>query len=81
MANIITSVGVFFILTAYIANSANKIEEGKLYFGLNIVGSFLAGIGAYQVQLWPIVILEIVWVMVSLYELKVHFKVQKKLKK
>jgi hypothetical protein len=69
MSNLITSVGVTLILIAYLLNTTGKLPQNKLYFGLNIIGSGLAGYGAYLVQLWPIVVLESVWVCVSLYEI------------
>jgi hypothetical protein len=67
-SNIITSVGVFLILVAYYLEVNEKIQK-KQYFSLNIIGSLLAGVGAYMVQLWPIVFLEIVWALISLKEI------------
>jgi putative flippase GtrA len=67
-SNIITSIGVFLILVAYYLEVNDKIQK-KQYFALNIIGSLLAGIGAYLVQLWPIVFLEVVWAIISLKEI------------
>jgi putative flippase GtrA len=67
-SNIITSIGVFLILVAYYLEVNEKIQK-KQYFVLNIIGSLLAGIGAYLVQLWPIVFLEVVWAIISLKEI------------
>jgi hypothetical protein len=69
MSNIITSLGVFLILVAFFGNAIDKLSKGKVYYWLNIVGSILAGYGAYSVALWPTVLLEIVWTCVSFYEL------------
>jgi hypothetical protein len=68
-SNIITSVGVFLILVAYYLEVNDKITRNKTYFTLNIIGSLLAGVGAYMVQLWPIVFLEIIWAIISLKEI------------
>jgi hypothetical protein len=68
-SNIITSVGVFLILVAYYLEVNDKITRNKTYFTLNIIGSLLAGVGAFMVQLWPIVFLEIVWAIISLKEI------------
>jgi hypothetical protein len=56
------------ILVAYYLEVNEKIQKKK-YFVLNIIGSLLAGIGAYLVQLWPIVFLEVVWAIISLKEI------------
>jgi hypothetical protein len=69
MSNIITSIGVLLILIAYFGSVTNKLPKNKTYYWLNIVGSILAGYGAYSVALWPTVFLEIVWMSVSFYEL------------
>jgi CHASE2 domain-containing sensor protein len=69
MSNIITSVGVLLILVAYFANTTGKLTQNKIYFGLNATGSLFAGYGAFLVQLWPIVVLETIWALVSLYEI------------
>jgi CHASE2 domain-containing sensor protein len=74
MSNLITSLGVFFILVAFFGNTANKLPKNKLYFWLNIIGSILAGYGAYLVQLWPTVILEIIWTTVSVVEIVKLYK-------
>jgi hypothetical protein len=68
-SNIITSIGVTLILVAYYLEVSGKLNKNVIYFWLNTIGSILAGIGAYLVSLWPIVFLEVVWTVISLYEL------------
>jgi putative flippase GtrA len=68
-SNIITSIGVTLILVAYYLEVSGKLNKNAIYFWLNVIGSILAGIGAYLVSLWPIVFLEVVWTVISLYEL------------
>ena len=69
MSNLITSLGVFLILIAFFGNTSNQLPKNKLYYWLNIIGSILAGYGAYLVQLWPTVALEIIWTGVSVFEI------------
>jgi hypothetical protein len=69
MSNIITSLGVFLILVAFFGNVTDKMPKNKLYFWLNAIGSIMAGVGAYLVQLWTIVLLESIWAIVSIYEI------------
>jgi hypothetical protein len=67
--NIITSIGVFLLLIAFFGNSSNFLPKNKLYYTLNLVGGILACYGAFVVNLYPIVILEGVWTIVSSWEL------------
>jgi hypothetical protein len=81
MSNVITSIGVTLILIAYFGNATGKIPQNKIYFSLNVAGSILAGYGAYLVQLWPIVILEVIWAITSLFEIYIISGKTKSLKK
>ncbi len=69
MSNIVTSVGVFLILIAYFGNSFDYLTKNKVYYTLNTLGSIFAGCGAFSVQLWPVVFLELVWATISIIEL------------
>jgi hypothetical protein len=69
MPNLVTSFGVALILIAYLANTLGKLEQNKLYFILNVVGSGFAGYGAFLVELWPIVLLESIWALISFYKI------------
>jgi len=40
--------------------------QSKTYFFLNIIGAGLACYASYRIDYWPFVILEGVWVVVSL---------------
>jgi Na+/melibiose symporter-like transporter len=77
MSNIITSLGVFLILVAFFGNVTDKLAKKKVYFWLNAIGSILAGIGAFLVQLWPMVVLELIWAIVSLCEIVLIYKYKK----
>jgi hypothetical protein len=72
-SNFITSIGVTLILAAFYLEVSGKLNKNALYFWLNAIGSILAGVGAYMVALWPLVFLEVVWTLISIYEL---FKIQ-----
>jgi hypothetical protein len=80
MSNIITSLGVFLILVAFFGNVTDRLPKNSIYFWLNVIGSLLAGVGAFMVQLWPIVILEFIWATVSLYEITLIYKSKKSIK-
>jgi hypothetical protein len=68
-SNTITSIGVFFLLVAYFGLTSGKLSKGYTFFSLNLIGSIMAGYGAYAVALWPTVVLEVIFTGVSLYEL------------
>lgn len=74
MSNFITSIGVSLILIAFCANVTGKLPKNLTYFWLNAIGSILAGIGAFIVGLIPIVVLESIWAMVSLYKIGLIYK-------
>jgi hypothetical protein len=67
--NTITSIGVFFLLLAYFGLTSGKLSKSYTFFTLNLIGSILAGYGAYAVALWPTVFLEVVFTFVTIYEL------------
>jgi hypothetical protein len=67
--------GVALILAAYFLSIFNYIKkEGRLYFLMNIVGAALAGFASWLIHYWPFVILEAVWVIVSVAGIISHFK-------
>ena len=68
--DIIGTIGVGLILTAYFCNSFNVIPtNGKLFFLLNSVGAGLATYASLLINYWPFVILEGVWCVVSVFGL------------
>jgi hypothetical protein len=76
-SNTITSIGVFFLLLAYFGLTSGKLSKSYIFFTLNIIGSVLAGYGAFAVALWPTVFLEVVFTGVSMYELGKMFLIKK----
>jgi hypothetical protein len=70
LADIISSIGVVFILLAFFLLSTGKLKaDGKLYNLINILGAGLAGISAYMIDSIPFVILESIWVVAAIYGL------------
>lgn len=68
--DIVGSIGVGLILTAYLANTFNLIpKHGLLYFILNTIGAALACYASLLIDYLPFIILEGVWALVSLFGL------------
>mgnify|MGYP000680762512 FL=1 len=62
--------GVSLLLLAFLLILSKKIQvESVSYTLLNMVGAPLCGVAAYLVSFYPCVVLEGVWVLVSLYAL------------
>jgi hypothetical protein len=69
-ADWIGSAGVFILLVAFLLNLLNKISQnGYTYVAMNLVGAALAGWASVMIHYTPFVILEAVWVIVSLVTL------------
>ncbi|MFN5134108.1 MAG: CBU_0592 family membrane protein [Chitinophagaceae bacterium] len=65
--DVIGTIGVGLILLAYFLNIFSFIpKEGKLFFGLNIVGAALACYASILINYVPFIILEGVWCVVSI---------------
>ena len=63
-------IGVFFILLAYIFNVFEKLRQNSLTFILlNLIGASLACLASVLMDYIPFIILEGVWVLVSLISL------------
>lgn len=63
--------GSFLILLAYFLLSQDKLEETDLkYQSLNIVGALLLGVNAYQKQAWPILFLQLAWILIGIFTIK-----------
>ena len=70
LADWIGSVGVSILLVAFLLNLLKKIAQDSLsYVFMNLVGALLAGIASWMINYTPFIILEAVWVMVSLVSL------------
>lgn len=66
----IGSIGVFQIVLAYTLNALGYLTTKSLYFILlNLVGATMACIASILLNYWPFIILEGVWVLVSLFTL------------
>jgi hypothetical protein len=77
LKDIISSVGVFFILLAFFLMTFNFLsEKSKMYFILNIVGGSFAFAGAFLMNSIPFMIMEIIWVLVAVYGILKHLKKQ-----
>jgi len=64
------TVGVSLLLLAFLLILFKKIQvESVSYTLLNMVGAALCGVSAYLISFYPFVVLEGVWVVVSLYAL------------
>jgi hypothetical protein len=62
--------GVSLLLLAFLLILSKKIRvESVSYTLLNMVGAALCGVSAYLISFYPFVVLEGVWVLVSLYAL------------
>ena len=59
-------IGMVLVLLAYALLSTNKIENGKLYQGLNLIAAILMAIGLYPTKAWFSFALQIVWALVAL---------------
>ena len=70
IADWIGSVGVSILLVAFLLNLLKKIAQDSLsYVFMNLVGALLAGLASWMINYTPFIILEAVWVMVSLVSL------------
>ncbi|MBT6401442.1 hypothetical protein HN803_00895 [candidate division WWE3 bacterium] len=66
-------IGLTLLLVAYFLEATNKLPDGsKQYFLLNLIGSISISLHAYYIGSMPILILNIVWALVSAYELIKH---------
>jgi hypothetical protein len=64
------TVGVSLLLVAFLLILFKKIQVDSVsYILLNMVGAALCGASAYLISFYPFVVLEGVWVLVSLYAL------------
>ncbi|REE83640.1 hypothetical protein BX611_0934 [Lutibacter oceani] len=69
-------IGVFQILLAYILNVIGKLKKEDLFFILlNVIGASLACLASILMKYIPFIILEAVWVLVSLISLIKYKKI------
>ncbi len=70
VAMIIGTVGVSLLLIGFGLNISNRLSEtSKTYLILNIVGSLMAAWYAYVGEVYPFIVLEIVWALVAFVRL------------
>ena len=75
ISDIIGSCGVFLILIAYFININDYMSnDHPLYICMNIIGGGCAMCASIMIHYIPFVILEGIWVLVSLWALIVYFK-------
>ena len=70
MEQVLQVVGALLILAGFALAQTGKVSvEAKSYLIVNLVGSALLGVLAYQDRDWGFVLLETVWALVSLWAL------------
>ena len=75
--DIVGTVGVGLILMAFFLNTTKLIvNNGKLYYVMNIFGAALACYASFLILYTPFVILEGTWTLVSIYGLIKAMKIQ-----
>ena len=75
MSDWIGSVGVAILLLAFLLNLLNRIsKDSASYIYMNIVGSGLACTASWMIDYLPFVVLEGVWMLVSVFALFRSFR-------
>lgn len=74
-SDIIGSVGVCILLAAFVLNLINKRSgDSVLYILMNVTGAGLACYASYLIHYIPFVVLEAVWICVSLVALINYYR-------
>jgi hypothetical protein len=69
-ADWIGSLGVSILLVAFFLNLVKKIAQDSIaYVSMNLIGALLAGLASVLIHYTPFIVLEAVWVLVSLVTL------------
>lgn len=63
--NIIGSIGLVLLLAGFYIEEANKFKSHKVYSALNLTGSLLLVIYAWELKGWIFVVLNIIWMFVA----------------
>lgn len=71
-------IGMILVLVAYALLSTNKIENGKLYQGLNLAAAILMAIGLFPTKAWFSFTLQVIWGLVALVAIIKMIKTKKK---
>ncbi|MEO6489089.1 MAG: hypothetical protein ABIO04_04040 [Ferruginibacter sp.] len=74
VADLVGTIGVTLLLSAFLLNLLNKISQANfIYIFLNLVGASLACLASVILKYIPFVILEGTWTLVSLVALVNYF--------
>ena len=74
---IIGTIGVLILLIAFGLNITHRItENSNIYLIMNIIGSLMAAWYAYAGNVYPFVVLEIVWAITALVRLILNKSVE-----
>ncbi len=69
-SDLLGTIGVSLLLIAFLLNLFKKVDvNNPAYSFMNALGAGLCGVSAYLISFYPFVVLEGVWVVVSLYAL------------
>ena len=72
------SLGVAILLVAFLLILLNKVsKEGMVYLSMNVLGSGLAAIASWMIHYTPFVILELAWMISSLYGIWMHSRIKR----
>lgn len=72
-------VGAIILLVAYTLNIMQKLETDSSYFlSINLLGAFLLTVNAYSTESYPFLVVNLFWVLVSIYQLINKIRVQEK---
>jgi hypothetical protein len=76
-SDILATAGVTILLIAFLLQILKVISvESSWYSLMNLVGAALAGISAWIISFMPFVVLESVWVVVSVFNLIKNLKLK-----
>ncbi|GGC56030.1 hypothetical protein GCM10011387_06990 [Pedobacter quisquiliarum] len=74
-SDFLATAGVSILLIAFLLQILKVIRvESNSYSLMNLVGAALAGVSAWMINFMPFVVLESVWVLVSLFNLLKNIK-------
>jgi hypothetical protein len=74
ISDLIGSIGVAILLIAFILILTNRIpKNGLLYLLMNLIGSSLAALASFLIHYTPFIVLEISWMVASLFGLWKYF--------
>ncbi len=74
-SDIVGSIGVVLMLSAFILNMIDKLDDDDLlYIVLNLIGGFLSCIASFMISYTPFMILEGIWTIVSIWGVHDYMK-------